>query len=975
MSEVADRLKAFIDYGATLKGDEKGEAQVFLDRLFIGFGHAGYKEAGATLEDRIKKDGKKGTVFPDLVWKPRVLIEMKKRGEKLHLHYQQAFDYWLHAVPNRPRYMVLCNFDEFWIYDFDRQLDEPVDKVPVGELLNRYTALNFLFPNNPKPQFGNDREAVSIKAAARMAELFRLLMRTLRPNLKKGQKVTREQAQRFILQIVVAMFAEDIDLLPAGMVKSLVDDCLEKGMNSYDLFGGLFHQMNNPTPAGGGRFVDVRYFNGGLFGIIDPVELNKTELEVLGDELEGAALYNWSKVNPAIFGTLFQRSMDAKERHAAGAHYTSEADIERIIGPTVVKPWMERIDAAKTTEELLKLRDELTKFRVLDPACGSGNFLYLSYRELSHLETRVLTRLREGKQTPEVVEAFKVIHKVSPKQFFGIEKDSFGVELTKVTLMLAKKLAIDEAKRALEIDEEHHLKDFKDETLPLDNLDSNVWCMDALFCDWPDVDAIVGNPPYQSKNKVQQELGPQYVHDLRQRHPEVGGRADYCVYWFRLAHDHLKAGQRAGLVGTNTIRQNYSRESGLDYIVDNGGTITEAVSSMVWPGEANLHVSIVNWVKSDAPGMKRLAIQIGNDPDKGWGQQDLERISSSLSFKLDVTKAKRLDQNAEHGGCYQGQTHGHDGFLLEPTEAKALIKKEPKYSHVIWPFLIADDLIGEINSKPSRYVIDFHPRDQLEARQFTTAYNRVKAKVLPDRQEAADEEEKRNKPLLKANPEAHVNVHHANFLKRWWLMSYPRADMIEAISKFKRYLVCGQVTKRPIFDFVSIKIRPNAALNVFAHDDDYSFGILQSGIHWLWFMERCSTLTERPRYTSNTVFDSFPWPQAPTGKAIRKVADAGNAFRKLRSDQRAKHNISFRDLYRVLDNPGDHPLKKTQEKLDEAVRCAYGMDASADPLTFLLDLNLKLAEKEAAGENIVGPGLPASVKDRKSFVTKDCVTP
>jgi MmeI, N-terminal domain len=202
MSEVADRLKAFIDYGATLKGDEKGEAQVFLDRLFIGFGHAGYKEAGATLEDRIKKDGQKGTVFPDLVWKPRVLIEMKKRGEKLHLHYQQAFDYWLHAVPNRPRYMVLCNFDEFWIYDFDRQLDEPVDKVPVRELLNRYTALNFLFPNDPKPQFGNDREVVSIKAAAKMAELFRLLMRGLRPNVKKAQNVTREQAQRFILQIV-----------------------------------------------------------------------------------------------------------------------------------------------------------------------------------------------------------------------------------------------------------------------------------------------------------------------------------------------------------------------------------------------------------------------------------------------------------------------------------------------------------------------------------------------------------------------------------------------------------------------------------------------------------------------------------------------------------------------------------------------------------------------------------------------------
>jgi len=515
MSDTVDRLKQFIGYAAKLKGDEKGEAQVFLDRLFIGFGHAGYKQAGATLEYRVKKDGK-GTVFPDLVWKPRVLLEMKKRGEKLHLHYQQAFDYWLHAVPYRPRYMVLCNFDEFWIYDFERQIDEPVDKVVLTDLLNRYTALNFLFPNNPKPQFGNDREAVSIKAAAKMADLFHLMTKGFRPNVKSYQKVTRQQAQRFILQIVVAMFAEDIDLLPAGTIKGLVDDCLEKGMSSYDLFGGLFQQMNTETPAKAGRFVNVRYFNGGLFGTIDPIEMNRTELEVLGAGPDGAALQNWSKVNPAIFGTLFQRSMDDKERHAAGAHYTSEAAIQRIVGPTIVKPWTERIDAASTSMELLKLRDELTKFRVLDPACGSGNFLYVSYREMAHLETRILTRLREAKQTPAVVETLKTVHAVSPHQFYGIEKDSFGVELTKVTLMLAKKLAIDEAKTSLEIHDEGHLRAFKDDALPLDNLDSNIWSMDALFCDWPEVEAIVGNPPYQSKNKVQQEFGPQYVRELRE---------------------------------------------------------------------------------------------------------------------------------------------------------------------------------------------------------------------------------------------------------------------------------------------------------------------------------------------------------------------------------------------------------------------------------------------------------------------------
>lgn len=373
-------------------------------------------------------------------------------------------------------------------------------------------------------------------------------------------------------------------------------------------------------------------------------------------------------------------------------------------------------------------------------------------------------------------------------------------------------------------------------------------------------------------------------------------------------------------------------------------------------------------------GKKRLSIQIGNNPDQGWSHADLARIPSSLSFSVDVTKARKLHANAA-GGCYQGQTHGHDGFLMDPRAAKALISSEPKYSDVVFPFLIADDLIGEVNSKPTRYVIDFHPRDLPELKVYKKVFEQVRSKVLPDRRKAAKEEEERNEPVLKADPNAHVNRHHANFLKHWWLMSYPRQDMIEAISKHKRYLACGQVTKRPIFQFLSVRIRPNAALNVFAYDDDYSFAILQSGIHWRWFIERCSTLTEWPRYTSNTVFDSFPWPQKPSTTAIRKVANAGIEMRKVRASLQTKYSESLRELYRELDEPGDHPLKKAQAKLDVAVREAYGMKQDDDPLKFLLDLNLKLAAAEAAGKEIQGPGLPDHINDRSSFLTADCVLP
>jgi len=303
-----------------------------------------------------------------------------------------------------------------------------------------------------------------------------------------------------------------------------------------------------------------------------------------------------------------------------------------------------------------------------------------------------------------------------------------------------------------------------------------------------------------------------------------------------------------------------------------------------------------------------------------------------------------------------------------------VLARHPDYADVLHPFLIFEDLIGEKDAKPTRYVIDFQEKTVIEAQEYPELFERVKTLVLPLRKEAAEEEEKRNKAALQGNPEAKTNKHHANFLKRWWVLSYPREDMIASITPLPRYIVCGQVTKRPIFEFVSTVIRPNAQCMVFAHPDDYTFGILQSGIHWLWFTNRCSTLTERFRYTSNTVFDSFVWPQSPSAKSIRKVADAAVSLRKLRNKLREKHGLTYRELYRSMELPGDHALKDAHAALDDAVRGAYGMTKSVDPLAFLLALNQEVAEKEAEGETVMGPGLPDFVKDRASFVTSDCIT-
>jgi SAM-dependent methyltransferase len=947
VADLPSSLADFVTYVQThLTGDEKGEAADFLDRLFRALGHDGIKEAGATRETRLaKKGGAKGKNFADLLWPERVLFEMKSRGKKLERQYDQIFDYWTHIVPHRPPFVILCNFDEFWIYDFNQQLFDPVEKIALADLPTRAEALAFLLPKPRKPLFNNNRVEVTREAAADLARLFRAL-------IKRGEDRTR--AQRFVLQLLVALVSEDMDLLPRQILARLIAECREKNESSYDLIGGLFRQMNTKEPARGGRFVDVPYFNGGLFEEVDPIELLLAELEILAT----AANRKWDMVKPEIFGTLFQASMDdgaesgRDERHAFGAHFTSEFDIRKVVGPTIVRPWRENMAAAWDRVGALKevLRD-LRLFRVLDPACGSGNFLYVAYRELKRLEREILVRLSEISKG-EPLESAVSIH-----QFFGIDIQPFAVELAKVTLMLAKEQEIREAEKLRDSDGLLVLE----KPLPLDNLNKNILCSDALFTEWPKADAIIGNPPFISKNKLVPELGQDYVDSVRKKFPVVSGRADFCTYWFRLAHENLDVGARAGLVATNTIRQNYSREGSLDYVIANGGTITDAVGTQVWSGDAVVHVSIINWINGQALGPKRLSTQLGDNVESPWRSVELETISAALSESTDVTTASVLYANANSSACFQGQTHGHEGFLLKASELSLF----PDSALVIHPYLTADELFSNPGGIPNRFSIDLNRCDDLfAARQFSSAYERVKEKVLPDVQaKASDEYEKTGKS---AGPrQAHSN--------KWWKFWRGRLEMLDQIESSDRYIVCGQVTKRPIFEFLSSSIRPNAALIVFPLEDDYSFGVLQSVIHFDWFKARCSSLKGDFRYTSNTVFDTFPWPQAPTRPQIEAVAKEAVALRQLRREVMTKMSWSLRDLYRTLDEPGSNPLRDAHAKLDAAVRAAYAMPKDADILAFLLQLNQSCAAKEAAGEKITPPGWPLPVEEHGKFVTEDCI--
>ena len=575
----------FIKFAKTLKGDEKGEAQTFLNHFFQIFGYEDVITAGGSFESRIKFSDDT-TKFADCLFAPEghpgVLIEMKKRSEKnLEKHFEQVKNYWIEMDPNtviregarRPNYIILCNFDEFIIYN-EINL---ADKIDINDLSSRISAFNFMYPDGKQPNFRVNIEKISKEVARTIGEIYKYEI--------FDKKEDPLKVQRFLLQCVLSMFSEDFGLLPNGLFTTLVKNCVSGKENTYDELGGLFRQMSSKTQAEAGKYKNVPYFNGGLFKKVEPLLLDCSILRLL----ENACEVNWTSVDPAIFGSLFEGTMNAEQRHEFGAHFTSEDDIKKIVIPCIVRPWKERISSAQTIPALEKLLNELKQYKVLDPACGSGNFLFVAYLELKKIELDILDKISDilvennSKKRITQLYPFSVI---STTQFFGIEIQPVAVELAKVTMMLAKEIGVDRWNKHWYGDTLFEI----DSSLPLDNMDKNILCQDALLTDWPEFDVVIGNPPYQSKNKMKTEMDNAYIEEVRQNFPDVPGKADYCVFWFRKAHELMKKGQRAGLVGTNTIRQNDSRVGGLDYIVDNGGTIFDAVSTQVWSGDAAVHV-------------------------------------------------------------------------------------------------------------------------------------------------------------------------------------------------------------------------------------------------------------------------------------------------------------------------------------------------------------------------------------------------
>jgi hypothetical protein len=861
--EIQEALRSFMGRWGNYAGTERSEAQTFLNELFAAYG-ADRKEV-ARFEDPQGSGGIVDCLYPGVA-----IIEMKRPGEadRLAGHRVQALEYWHHsddpaAGLAAARFVVLCAFQRFEVWEPGRFPSAPLDSFDLAELPDRYEALYFLA--DEEPLFLAHRRRLTTDAAAVVGRLY---------ERRSGRASPDEisHIRYFVLQLVWCLFAESLGLLGGDPVEQIVEALIaDPRRSSAAELGHLFSVLaTTDQSARGGLYHGAPYVNGGLFASPARVHLDPDELALVVE----AARFDWRDVDPTIFGSLMEGCLGEQRRFELGAHYTHEIDIMRIVRPSILEPWTERIAAAGTPAELVAILDELCALEVLDPACGCGNFLYVAYREIRRLEHDAKARVAElaastGLPGPETLPSYAISH------LHGIEVDEFTAMIARVTLWMGHKLVTD-TYGAVE------------SVLPLVDL-SGIVVGDALRLEWPRADVIIGNPPFHGSQNLRKALGDSYVEWLQKTFK--CGIQDYCVYWFRRAADNLTPDARAGLVGTNSVSQNRGRAAALDYVVARGGVITAAVSTEKWPGDAKVHVSLVNWIQKPSTSPSRFVLD----------DIEVSGISPSLRASDGSPEPQALVANA--GFAFQGPIPAGAGFVLDAVEARSLLDDgRAAYHRVVRPYLIGEDITTRADLRPSRFIIDFAAMSLEEAARYPRALKIARERVQPER----------------------VHNRRATYRDHWWIFAEPRVAMRRAIDGLPRYIAGIATGKRPLFSWCEPEWCPSNLVNVFAFNDDYYLGVLSSAAHTAWAWELSSTLKGDLRYTPTTAFATFPWPDPVEDDLSAAVGNAAREIVQLRSQHCTEGDFGLTHLYNVMDDGGYRDLAACHLRLDRAVTACYG---------------------------------------------------
>ncbi|WP_233099721.1 DNA methyltransferase [Acidovorax sp. IB03] len=814
--------------------EEQGAQSHFLDLCeLLGVPKPGSSE-GYRFEEKSTVIGGK-TGYADVFMRGVFAWENKAPGKNLDTALKQLLTYSL-ALSNPP---ILVVSDRLTIRIHTQFTGHPsaTHEVRIAEmdqpanlaLLRRiWTA-----PESFKPQQTNrDITEAAARSFAALAEGLRQRGATPGENTASQQQ-RANQVAHFLTQCLFCFFAEDVGLLPGRMFERLVNN---KQATPERLTQGLTQLFGTMQNGGLYGVDDIPWFNGGLFQTIAVPPLSAPDLT----ELRRAADLNWSAIDVSIFGTLFERGLDPAKRSQLGAHYTDPATIERLIDPVIRRPLLQKWEliaqqiqalAAKIAKKgdrhyraahalFITWLDELKNYRALDPACGSGNFLYLALKCLkdvehhSHLQAAELGLDREA----DLV--------TGPHNVLGIELNEYAAELARVTVWIGElqwRLA--------------HGYEFKTNPV-LDTLE-HIECRDALLTEggteaaWPAADVVVGNPPFLGDRKMIRELGEDYTTLLRSTYEgRVPGGADLVCYWFDKARAQMAAGQlqRAGLVTTNSIRGGANRKV-LDAICAQT-RIFDAWSDEPWVNDgAAVRVSLVAFGSAEqAPRLDGL---------------EVNTIAADLSSHTDanatdLTQAQRLPSNTDTS--FIGTQKNGPFDVPYEVAVKWLQQPNPHgkpNSLVIRPW--ANGLA--VTRRPENtWVIDFDKMTEADCSLFEAPFAHVVEFVKPTR----------------------IDLRRDWHRLHWWCHGDPRPSMKLALQNIERQIITPRVSKHRVFAWFSNQVLPDSAVVAIARADDTTFGILHSRFHELWALRMGTSLEDRPRYTPTTCFETFPFPAGLT---------------------------------------------------------------------------------------------------------------
>lgn len=873
----------------------------------------------------------------DVWYRGRFAWEYKGKHKDLGAAFRQLLLYRIDLA--NPPLLVVSDMDRFEVHtNFDRTVEkvyaftnEEIGSEDNGEALRVLAAL-FRDPDSLRP--GKTREDVTEEVAANFARLADGLR-------SRGEEPHR--VAHFLMKLVFCLFAEDIELLPEKMFQKLVEGAVASPQRFPARARELFRAM---AEGGEVNWIDIRHFNGGLFADDDVLELTRDEIRVLVE----AARQDWASVEPAIFGTLFERSLDPRKRAQLGTQYTSKEDVLRIVEPVLMAPlrheWEEVLGeveslmatrhpespAARTrsvNRVLSEAQEKLDTFaskirgtRVLDPACGSGNFLYVSLNELLGLEKEVSVAAGKAGLGPFFPE-------VSPEQLFGMELDPYARELAQVSVWIGYLQWLNR-------------NGFGSPEDPILGPMTNIAEADAVVVrgegeepaepEWPEADAIVGNPPYLGDKRMRSELGDGYVEDLRRLYAgRVAGGADLVSYWFEKARAQIEArrAKRAGLLATNGIRFGANRRV-LQRVKATGDIF------MAWRDKP--------WVQDGAAVRVSIAgFDDGSEPTRTLDGEPVEQINADLTALVDVTGAKPLSEN--EGLCFLGVMKAGP-FDIDPQQAQALLRAplnpngRPN-SDVVKRRVIGKDVTQEPRNS---WIIDFGvDRTYQQAALYEEPFEYVRNHVKPLRD----------------------NNRRASMRNRWWRHGEARPGLRKALEGLRRCIITPEVAKHRIFAWMDTEKVPDHTLHVIARDDDYFFGVLHSQAHELWSLSVGNFMGfgNDPRYNSSRTFKTFPFPWPPGTEPteddprVTAVADTGRELDRLRNNWLLPEGAGEADLKRRtltnLYNARPTWLANAHAALDQAVFAAYRWPEDSEELSEedllrrLLDLNVRRAEASA----------------------------